>query len=142
MIVTKNSIIEDGCDIGDHTSIGDFCHIQKGSKIGEGCKIKDHVTIWDKVEIGDDVFVGPSVVFTNDLTPRAYESKQGVYIPTLVGRGASIGANATIVCGITIGEYSAIGAGSVVTKDVESYTLVYGNPAKFIRKISKNNLWE
>jgi len=105
--------------------------IGKGTKIGSRVKLQNNVNVYHGVEIEDDVFVGPSATFTNDMYPRSFNSDFKVY-KTLVKKGASIGANATIVCGITIGEYDMIGAGSVVTKDVKSYSLVVGNPGKVI----------
>ncbi|HIH45365.1 MAG TPA: N-acetyltransferase [Candidatus Methanoperedenaceae archaeon] len=135
-------------DIGDGTRIWHFVHIREGSVIGRNCnigksvyvdtdvrigdnvKIQNFVSIYKGVEIEDDVFVGPSAVFTNDLRPRAFIWEAEHAVPTGVRKGSSIGANATILCGITIGEYAMVGAGSVVTKDVPPFGLVYGNPAK------------
>lgn len=133
-----------GCEIGAQSSIGAFVEIRKGVKIGKKVKIQSHVFIPEGVTVGDEVFIGPHVSFTNDIYPRATtiegklitESDWKV-VNTYVKRRASIGANATILCGITIGEGAIIGAGSVVVKDVESWTIVAGNPAKEIRKISK-----
>ena len=131
-----------GAKVGNNVTLGHNVNVFPAGIVGDGCKVECNTDIFDGVVLKEDVFVGPSVTFTNDLTPRAFESKHGEFIPTLVEKGASIGANATILCGITIGEYSAVGAGSVVTKDVEPYTLVVGNPARPLRKISKNNKWE
>ncbi len=144
------AIIEDGVQIGEGTKIWHFTHIIKGAQVGNNCvigkycsienkavvgnrvKIQNNVSVYGLVTIEDDVFCGPSMVFTNDINPRASYPKHGEWVPTLVKRGASIGANATIVCGITIGKWAFIGAGSVVTKDVPDYAIVAGNPAKII----------
>ncbi|WP_374080460.1 acyltransferase [Bdellovibrio bacteriovorus] len=104
--------------------------------IGNGCKIQNGVSVFTGVTIEDDVFVGPDATFTNDIVPRAFISDWKI-VPTFVKKGASIGANATIVCGVTIGEYAMVAAGSVVTKDVEPYSLVMGNPARHYRFIDK-----
>lgn len=145
--VHESSYIDDGVEIGQKTSIWHFSHIITGSKIGErcnigqnvviggnvtvgdGCKIQNNVSIYEGVELEDDVFCGPSMVFTNVFTPRSNVSRKNEYLPTPVRRGATIGANATIVCGNEIGEFSFIGAGSVVTKPVAPQALVVGNPA-------------
>ncbi|MDI9616647.1 MAG: acyltransferase [Methanothrix sp.] len=139
--------VVESADIGDGTSIWHFAHIREGARIGRNCnigksvyidrdvrigdnvKIQNFVSVYHGVDIGDDVFIGPSAVFTNDLYPRAFIWSEDRVVPTKVCRGASIGANATIVCGITIGEYAMVGAGSVVTDDVPPHGLVYGNPA-------------
>ncbi|HDM36156.1 N-acetyltransferase [Methanosarcinales archaeon] len=136
-------------DIGDGTKIWHFVHVREGVKIGRDCivgksvyidldveigdrvKIQNFVSVYKGVRIEDDVFIGPSVTFTNDLYPRAEVWGEDKITPTLVKRGASIGANSTIICGVTIGEYAMIGAGSVVTRDIPSFSLVYGNPAEF-----------
>lgn len=148
--VHESSYIDDGVEIGEDTMIWHFCHVLSGSRIGRKCRIGQNVVIGPRVVIGnnvkiqnnvsvyagvtleDDVFCGPSMVFTNIMTPRsAYpRNRPEDNLETLVKRGASIGANATIVCGCTIGEHALIGAGSVVTRDVPAYALVYGNPAK------------
>lgn len=147
--VHESSYIDDNVTIGDGTKIWHFSHIQKGAKIGENCslgqnvnvssnvtignsvKIQNNVSIYEGVTIEDYVFCGPSMVFTNDLTPRSkYPKGAAGYKKTLVKTGASIGANATIVCGHTIGEWAMIAAGSVVTKDVPAYALMAGAPAK------------
>jgi len=135
-------------DIGEGTRIWHFAHVRKGSKIGKSCnvgnsvyvdigaeigdnvKIQNFVSVYRGVKIEDDVFVGPSVTFTNDLYPRAFVWDEEHVVPTRVCRGASIGANSTIICGATIGEYAMVGAGSVVTRDVPAFALVLGNPAK------------
>lgn len=146
--VHESSYIDDNVEIGEGTRIWHFCHIQSGARIGDGCslgqnvnisrnviigngvKIQNNVSVYEGVEIEDNVFCGPSCVFTNDLTPRAQFPKgSGNYKKTLVKKAASIGANATIVCGITVGEYAMVAAGAVVTKDVPNYALVMGIPA-------------
>lgn len=135
-------------EIGEGTRIWHFVHVRQGAKIGRNCnigkgvyidtgviignnvKIQNFATIYRGVVIEDDVFIGPAVVFTNDLYPRAFIWSEDRIVPTIVKKGASIGANSTIVCGVKIGEYAMIGAGSVVTKDVPPFGLVYGNPAR------------
>jgi UDP-2-acetamido-3-amino-2,3-dideoxy-glucuronate N-acetyltransferase len=131
-----------GCELGDDVKVGTFVEIQKGSKIGSRCKISSHTFICEGVIIEDEVFIGHGVTFTNDVFPRAVTSEGKLQIdgdwkciPTLVKRGASIGSGATLLCGITIGEHSVIGAGSVVTKDVPAYAVVAGNPARIRRFI-------
>ena len=121
---------ESAC-IGDGVSIGQHCYVDHGVVIGERCKIQNGVNIYHGVTIGDEVFIGPSVTFTNDLHPNAVG--EWTVTPTTVGNGVSIGASATIVCGVTIGEGAVIGAGSVVIDDVPDRTLVVGNPARFVR---------
>jgi acetyltransferase-like isoleucine patch superfamily enzyme len=130
-----------GCVIGDNTKIGTFVEIQKGSVIGKNCKISSHTFICEGITIEDDVFIGHNVTFTNDLYPRAttggklQTEEDWTCIPTVVKRGASIGSSAVILCGITIGENSMVGAGSVVTKDVPENAIVAGNPAKIIKRL-------
>jgi len=138
-------------DIGDHTRVWAFAHVMKGSRIGADCNIGDHafvesgvrlgnnvtvkngVSIWQGVEIGNDVFLGPNCVFTNDPNPRAYIKKTGdSLVSTRVRTRATVGANATIVCGITIGQYAFIGAGTVVIRDVPDFAMMVGNPARQI----------
>lgn len=126
-----------GCEIGDDTKVGTFVEIQKGAKIGARCKVSSHSFICEGVTLEDEVFIGHGVMFTNDLLPRATTAEGGLQtdadwscIPTLVKRRASIGSNATILCGITIGEGAMIGAGAVVTKDVPAGAVVVGNPAR------------
>jgi acetyltransferase-like isoleucine patch superfamily enzyme len=133
-----------GCQIGDNTKIGTFVEIQKGAKIGSNCKISSHTFICEGVTIEDEVFVGHNVTFINDRYPRATRSGGGLQteadwscIPTLVKRGASIGSSATILCGVTIGEEAMVGAGSVVTKDVAPGSVVAGNPARTVRKVTQ-----
>lgn len=143
-----SAIIDEGCSIGAGTKIWHFCHIMPDCVIGENCnigqnvvispevilgnnvKVQNNVSIYTGVECEDDVFLGPSMVFTNVINPRSAIVRRGQYSKTLVKKGASIGANATIVCGHDIGEYAFIGAGAVVTKEVLPYALVVGNPAK------------
>jgi acetyltransferase-like isoleucine patch superfamily enzyme len=132
-----------GCEIDDHTKIGTFVEIQKNAKIGKNCKISSHTFICEGVTIEDEVFVGHNVTFINDLYPRA-TNRDGsmqtvddwVCIKTVIKRGASIGSSATLLCGITVGENAIIGVGSVVTKDVPSNTIVAGNPARVLRRVS------
>ena len=131
-----------GCSIDDNSKIGAFVEIQKGATIGKNCKISSHAFICEGVHIEDNVFVGHGVMFTNDLFPRATNpdgSQQTdadwTMVETFIKKGASIGSNATILCGITIGEDALIGAGSVVTKDVPANTVVAGNLAKVIKKL-------
>lgn len=144
----ETAVIDDGCSIGTGTKIWHFSHIMTGSKIGEKCnigqnvvvspnvilgknvKVQNNVSIYTGVICEDDVFLGPSMVFTNILNPRSAVVRRGEYIETIVRKGASIGANATIVCGIEIGEYAFIAAGAVVTRDVDPFSLVVGNPAR------------
>ena len=120
-----------GAWIGDRCSIGQGCFVGK-VRIGHGCRIQNHVSIYDGVTLEDDVFLGPSCVFTNVKHPRAHVPRKSEYARTLVCRGATVGANVTIVCGVTIGEYAMIGAGAVVTHDVPPHALVVGAPAKRI----------
>ncbi|HEY1663719.1 MAG TPA: acyltransferase [Verrucomicrobiae bacterium] len=129
-----------GCEIGDDVKIGTFVEIQKGARIGSRCKISSHTFICEGVELEEEVFIGHHVVFTNDRYPRATNEKGELQtdadwecVPTLVKRGASIGSNVTLLCGITVGENAMIGAGSVVTKDVPPNTIVAGNPARFFK---------
>jgi UDP-2-acetamido-3-amino-2,3-dideoxy-glucuronate N-acetyltransferase len=148
--VHESSYIDDKVSVGGDTCIWHFCHVLEGSQIGQGCRIGQNVVIGPRVQIGngvkiqnnvsvyegvtleDDVFCGPSIVFTNINTPRSAfpRNRREDNLPTIVRRGASLGANATVVCGCEIGEYALIGAGAVVTKDVKPYALVYGNPAR------------
>lgn len=131
-----NSQIREGAEIGENCIVSKDTYIDAGVKIGKNCKIQNGVSIYKGVEIKDDVFVGPNACFTNDKVPRAFNVEWKI-TPTTIEKGASIGANATIVCGITIGEYAMVGAGSVVTKDVEPYSLVMGNPAKHVSYIDQ-----
>lgn len=155
--IHKSSYVDENAEIGDGTSVWYFCHISEGAKIGENCnigqnvfidknveignnvKIQNNVSVYFGVEIEDGVFLGPSCVFTNVKNPRSlYPKKKNEYLKTNVGRGATIGANATIVCGNKIGKYAFVGAGAVVTKNVPDYAVVVGNPAKQIGWVNKN----
>jgi acetyltransferase-like isoleucine patch superfamily enzyme len=131
-----------GCEIGDETKIGTFVEIQKGAKIGSRVKISSHSFICEGVTIEDEVFVGHGVMFINDKYPRAATSTgqiqteaDWVCVPTLIEHGASVGSNATILCGVTIGEHAIVGAGSVVTRNVPPRSVVAGNPARIIRNL-------
>ena len=133
-----------GCEIGDDVKIGTFVEIQKGAKIGNRCKISSHSFICEGVTLEDEVFIGHNVTFINDLVPRATDGEGRLQteadwkcIPTLVKKGASIGSSATLLCGITVGEYAIVGAGSVVTRDVPPYSVVIGNPAKVLKMLPK-----
>jgi UDP-2-acetamido-3-amino-2,3-dideoxy-glucuronate N-acetyltransferase len=144
----KTAVIDEGSRLGKGTKVWHFTHIMSGSELGENCnigqncvispdvrlgrnvKVQNNVSIYTGVTCEDDVFLGPSMVFTNINNPRSAIIRKGQYVKTLVRKGATIGANATIVCGHTIGEYAFIGAGAVVTKDVPSYALMVGNPAR------------
>ena len=144
----ETAVIDPGCEIGEGTKIWHFCHIMTGCKIGINCNIGQNVVVSPEVVLGnnvkvqnnvsiytgviceDDVFLGPSMVFTNVVNPRSSVNRKSEYAKTLVGKGATIGANATIVCGHDIGKYAFIGAGAVVTKNVPDYALVIGNPAR------------
>lgn len=151
----RTCCVDEGCCIGNGTKIWHFSHVMSNSSIGRNCNIGQNVVISPFVSIGDgvkiqnnvsvytgvtceeDVFIGPSVVFTNVINPRAFIERKDEFKSTMVKKGASIGANATIVCGVTIGEYAMIGAGAVVVKDVEPYALVVGNPARQIGFVDK-----
>ena len=145
VILGKDVVLNDfinlyGCTIGDNSRIGPFVEIQKNASVGKNCKIQSHTFICEGVEIGDEVFVGHGVMFTNDRYPRATSQSGGLQteadwelIPTKIEKGASIGSNATILCGVTIGENAIVGAGSVVVKDVAPDTIVAGNPARVLR---------
>jgi UDP-2-acetamido-3-amino-2,3-dideoxy-glucuronate N-acetyltransferase len=146
--IHTTAVIDDGCQIGNGTRIWHFSHLMTGCVIGENCnigqnvvispevvlgnnvKIQNNVSIYTGVTCDDDVFLGPSCVFTNVVNPRSAVNRRGSYAKTHVGKGASIGANATIVCGHDIGKYAFVGAGAVVTKNISDYALVVGNPAR------------
>jgi UDP-2-acetamido-3-amino-2,3-dideoxy-glucuronate N-acetyltransferase len=120
-----------GAQIGERCSIGQGCFVGR-VRIGDGCRIQNHVSIYDGVTLDDDVFLGPACAFTNVKHPRAQVARKDEYAPTHVGRGATIGANATILCGVAIGAYAMIGAGAVITRDVPAHALVVGAPARRI----------
>lgn len=124
------SHIMSGCTIGAHCNIGQNVVISPGVKLGDGCKIQNNVSVYTGVECEDGVFLGPSCVFTNVINPRAFIERKSEYRKTVIKKGASIGANATIVCGHDIGRYAFVGAGAVVTRDVPDYAMVYGSPAR------------
>ena len=146
--IHESAYVDDGARIGDDTKVWHFCHVLSGAVIGERCslgqnvvvmngvriannvKIQNNVSVYEGVELEDDVFCGPSMVFTNVVNPRSHVPRKNEYKRTLVRRGSTIGANATIVCGVTLEEYSFIGAGSVITKDVPAYALMVGVPAR------------
>ena len=155
-IAHPTAVIDDGCEIGEGTRIWHFSHIMSGCRIGKNCnlgqnvvvspqvtlgnnvKVQNNVSIYTGVVCEDDVFLGPSMVFTNVINPRSAIARKNEYRQTIVRKGASIGANATIVCGNEIGEYAMIGAGAVVTKAVAPYALVVGNPARQLGWISEH----
>lgn len=129
--IWRNVHVMPGAIIGKNCNIGEGCYIENNVRIGDGVTIKNNVAVWDNITIEDDVFIGPAAVFTNDYTPRAQNKMRPEDLDGIViKKGATIGANATIVCRLTINEYAFIGAGSVVTKDVPPYHVVYGNPAR------------
>lgn len=131
-----NSQIRENTSIGTNCIISKDVYIDAGVCVGSGCKIQNSVSVYQGVTIENDVFVGPNVSFTNDKVPRAFNSDWRI-TETLISNGASLGANSTIICGITVGEYAMVAAGSVVTKDVPPYSLVVGNPARVVAKIDK-----
>ncbi len=146
--VHESSYVDEGAEVGKGTKIWHFCHVMPRARIGERCnigqnvlvspdvtignnvKIQNNISLYTGVIVEDDVFLGPSMVFTNVINPRSHISRKDEYKTTLVRKGASIGANATIICGTTLGRYCFVGAGSVVTRDVPDYALVYGSPAR------------
>jgi len=154
-MIHETALVDAGVIVGDGAKIWHFTHLLSGTSVGEnsvlgqnvmagpdvsigaGCKIQNNVSLYKGVTLEDDVFCGPSCVFTNVLTPRAFVERKQEFAPTHVGRGATIGANATIVCGVRIGRYAMIGAGAVVTKDIDDFALVVGIPAKPIGWVSR-----
>ena len=148
--VHDSSFVDTGAQIGTGTKIWHFCHVMSGARIGERCnigqnvfiaadvqvgsnvKIQNNISLYTGVIVEDDVFLGPSMVFTNVINPRSHVNRKDEYRTTLIRKGASIGANATILCGITLGQYCFVGAGAVVTHDVPDYALVYGSPARIM----------
>ena len=131
-----NVQIREDAVVGEDCILAKDVYIDLGVNIGDRCKVQNGVSVYSGVRLGDDVFVGPCVSFTNDRIPRAFNATWEI-IETVVENGASIGANATIICGVTIGEYSMVAAGSVVTRDVPAYTLVMGNPARPVSRIDR-----
>ncbi|MEZ4223810.1 MAG: acyltransferase [Polyangiaceae bacterium] len=148
-VVEPGAVVGDGCRIwcfchvragavlGQGTSLGMGCYVAPSARIGAGCRVQNHVSVFDGVVLEDEVFVGPSAVFTNVIHPRAFVSRKHEYRETRVRRGSSIGANATIVAGVTIGAYALIGAGAVVTRDVPEFALMLGTPARQAGWVSK-----
>ncbi len=153
--IHPSAIVDDGAVIGDGSRVWHFAHVCAGARIGSGvslgqnvfvgnkviigdrCKVQNNVSIYDNVTLEDGVFCGPSMVFTNVYNPRSFVERKDEYRDTLVKRGATLGANCTIVCGVTVGEYAFVGAGAVVTKDVPSYALVVGVPARQVGWMSE-----
>jgi len=154
--IHPTAIVDDGATLGQNTKVWHYCHVMSGTVIRNDCslgqnvftankvtlgnnvKVQNNVSIYEGVTCEDDVFLGPSMVFTNVINPRSHVSRKDQYKQTLVKKGASIGANATIVCGTTIGQYAFVGAGSVVTKDIPDYGLVMGNPARLTGWMSQH----
>jgi UDP-2-acetamido-3-amino-2,3-dideoxy-glucuronate N-acetyltransferase len=153
--IHPTAVIDPGAVIGSGTRIWHFCHVMPEAVIGENCnlgqnvfidnntrignnvKIQNNVSVYNGVTLEDDVFIGPSVVFTNVINPRSFIERKSEFRPTIVKKGASVGANASIVCGVTIGEYAMIGAGAVVTKDIAPYALAVGNPATEVGQVNE-----
>jgi UDP-2-acetamido-3-amino-2,3-dideoxy-glucuronate N-acetyltransferase len=151
-----SAFVDEGAEIGEGTRIWHFSHVMSGARIGKNCvigqnvfvasgaiignnvRVQNNVSIYDGVICEDDVFLGPSCVFTNVLNPRSFISQKNQYRQTVVKRGATVGANATVVCGVTIGEYAMIGAGSVVTRDVPPYALLVGNPGRVAGSVNRD----
>jgi UDP-2-acetamido-3-amino-2,3-dideoxy-glucuronate N-acetyltransferase len=147
VFVHESAVVDEGAEVGPGTRIWHFTHVMSGAQIGKNCrvgqncfigsravlgdgvKLQNNVSVYDLVTLEENVFVGPSAVFTNDTNPRAAYPKGGKWIPTLVKKGATIGANSTVLCGTTLGRHCLVGAGAVVTKDVPDYAVVVGNPA-------------
>ena len=156
--IHPSAVVDAGVVIGESTRVWHFCHLMTGAQIGVHCvlgqnvmigpgvvvgngvKIQNNVSVYTGVTLEDDVFCGPSVVFTNVLTPRAFIERKDEFSPTLVGRGTTIGANATVLCGVTIGTYAMVGAGAVVTRDVPDHALVLGNPARRVGWIGRTGI--
>ncbi|MDP6953215.1 MAG: acyltransferase [Alphaproteobacteria bacterium] len=154
--VHASAVVDDGAEIGPDSKVWHFCHVMPGAsigarcvlgqnvmigpgvRVGDGVKLQNNVSVYAGVTLEDDVFCGPSCVFTNVLTPRAFVERKDEFLPTLVRRGATIGANATIVCGVTVGAYAMVGAGAVVTHDVPDHALVVGNPAQPLGWVSRS----
>lgn len=154
--VHPTAIIDAGAEIGSNSRVWHFSHLLPGTRVGSdciigqncmlgpdvavgrGCKLQNNVSLYAGVTLEDEVFCGPSCVFTNVLRPRAFVNRRDEFLPTLVRRGATIGANATIVCGVTIGQYAMIGAGAIVTKDIADFALVVGNPSRQIGWVSRS----
>ena len=138
--VWQFTVILPGAVIGRNCNIGANCFIENNVRVGDGVTIKNGVQVWDGIQLEDGVFVGPNVTFTNELLPRSQHGEGGAAAtlqPTIVGKGATIGANATVMCGVRIGKYAMIGAGSVVTRDVGEFSLVYGNPASIKGRVNE-----
>jgi UDP-2-acetamido-3-amino-2,3-dideoxy-glucuronate N-acetyltransferase len=154
--VHPSAIVDEGAQIGEGTRVWHFAHVSPGARIGEGCslgqgvyvgndvtigrnvKVQNHVSVYDAVTLEDDVFCGPSMVFTNVFNPRSAVVRKGEYRRTLVQRGATLGANCTVVCGTTVGEYAFVGAGAVVSRDVPAFALMVGVPARRIGWMSRH----
>ncbi len=156
--IHPTAIVDEGAELGDDTKVWHFCHVSSGARIGRGCslgqncfvgrdvrigdgvRVQNNVSIYEGVEVEDGAFLGPSCVFTNVVNPRSFVSRKHEYKRTRVGRGASVGANAVIVCGHDLGEHCFVGAGAVVTKDVPARAVVVGNPARVIRDVPDEEL--
>ncbi len=155
MQVHQSAIVEPGAQVGEGTRVWHFCHIMAGGKVGSDCilgqnvfidnnavvgnrvKIQNNVSVYNNVILEDDVFIGPSAVFTNVINPRSFIERKDQFKKTVVKKGATVGANSTIICGISIGEYALIGAGAVVTSSVPAYALALGNPVRLAGWVSK-----
>lgn len=156
IFVHPTAVVDDGARIGDGSKIWHFSHLMPGCQLGancnlgqnvfvadevqlgRNCKVQNNVSLFSGVECADDVFIGPSAVFTNVKNPRSGVNRRGEYTPTKLAKGVTVGANAVIICGVRLAEYAMVGAGSVVTKSVEAYSLVVGNPARHIGYVSKS----
>lgn len=155
-MIHPTAIVESGAHVAESATVWHFCHIMPHAEVGEGCslgqnvvmmphaklgrgcRVQNNVSLYTGVVCQDEVFLGPSCVFTNVINPRAFISRKEEYRPTHVGRGATIGANATVICGVSIGAYAMVGAGAVVSRDVPEYALVYGNPARIRGWVSRS----